>query len=89
MPAMAIVQNAVLPVLQHREEPLKAGESGRFDEFAPALKPGLGGDPIRSAFTARGQRRAQQVNAGQGWALLEQGYQLVLLGQVQGRPFPT
>ncbi len=89
MPAIEIVQNAVLPVLQGGEELIKAPNASRFHEIAPALKPGLGRDPIRTAFKDRCQRHAQQVSVGHGRTLLKQVHPLVLLGLAQGCPFPT
>ncbi|MFO1428640.1 MAG: hypothetical protein U1F76_00640 [Candidatus Competibacteraceae bacterium] len=78
-----------MPVLQGGEELIKARDASRFHELAAAVKPGLGRDPIRAAFKDRGQRHAQQVSVGQGRAVLEQVHQRVLLGRVQGRPFPV
>src|SRR5512143_1775934 len=88
MPALKRVENSILPALQGGEELIKAGDARRFHELAPALKPGLGRDPIRAAFKERCQRHAQQVSLGQGRALLKQIHQLVLLGLVQRCPFP-
>ena len=89
MPALKIVENSLLPVLQGGEELIKARDARRFHELAPALKPGLGRDPIRAAFKDRGQQPAQQVSVGPGRAWLEQVHPLVLLGLAQGRPFPA
>jgi hypothetical protein len=89
MPAIKIVEDPVLPVVQGVEKFIKAGDACGFDLLTPEPKPSLRGGAIRSAFEDSRQRGAQEVGADQGRGLFEQFDQLPLLGWGQGRPFPA
>jgi len=89
MPALEIVANPVLPVVQGFDEPVETTQAGCLDLFDPELESGLGSRPIRAVIEDRRQQRAQHVGAGQGQGLLEQRHHLLLLVGIQGSPFPA